>query len=86
MLAVRLVQLVSRLGAIAPVCPSLPPRHRFQSLLSQNGSTCCTACVTGDNTNLVVSGTDGTLTIVADPRLSMRLVSEMFKMGWDTMV
>ena len=48
--------------------------------------TCCTAYVTGDNTNLVVSGTDGTLTIVADPRLSMRLVSEMFKMGWDTMV
>ena len=42
--------------------------------------------LTGDNTNLVVSGTDGTLTIVADPRLSMRMVSEMFKMGWDTMV
>ena len=27
LLAVRSVQLVSRLGAIAPVCPSLTPRH-----------------------------------------------------------
>ena len=39
-----------------------------------------------DNTNLLVSGTDGTLTVIADPRLGMRLVDQMFHLGWDTMI
>ena len=42
--------------------------------------------LTGDNTNLLVSGTDGSLTVLADPRLGMRLVSQMFNLGWETMV
>ena len=41
--------------------------------------------LTGDNTNLLVSGTDGS-TVLADPRLGMRLVSQMFNLGWETMV
>ena len=41
--------------------------------------------LTGDNTNLVVSGTDGGFTVIADPKLSMRLVQQMFSMGWESM-
>ena len=63
--------------------PDLRVTHLWE--LSGNAGVAAVA-LTGDNTNLLVSGTDRTLTIIADPRLSMRLVDQMFHLGWDTMV
>ena len=42
-----------------------------------NNAGVAAVALTRDNTNLLVSGTDGTSTVIADPRLGMRFV-----VGW----
>jgi hypothetical protein len=62
--------------------PSLRVAHVWEL---PGGAGVSALTLTGDNTNLLVSGTDGSLTVLADPRLGMRLVSQMFNVGWAEM-
>ena len=70
-------------GVVVLSVPDLRVLHVWE--LSGNAGVAALA-LTGDNTNLVVSATNGMLTIIADPRLSMRIIDSMFSLGWDTMV
>ena len=69
-------------GVVLLEVPSLRVAHVWEL---PGGAGVSAMTLTGDNTNLQVSGTDGSLTVLADPRLGMRLVSQMFNLGWAEM-
>ena len=69
-------------GVVLLEVPSLRVAHVWEL---PGGAGVSAMTLTGDNTNLLVSGTDGSLTVLADPRLGMRLVSQMFNLGWAEM-
>ena len=69
-------------GVVLLEVPSLRVAHVWEL---PGGAGVSAMSLTGDNTNLLVSGTDGSLTVLADPRLGMRLVSQMFNLGWAEM-
>jgi hypothetical protein len=71
-------------GVAVFTLPDLRLVHVWE-LHGLSGVGVASMALTGDNTNLVVSGTDGGFTVIADPKLSMRLVQQMFSMGWESM-
>ena len=70
-------------GIVVLSLPKLQVLHVWE--LNTNAGV-ATFAMSSDDSNIVVSGDDGTLSVLCNPRLSMKMVDQMLRQGWSSTI